>query len=258
MVPMDHGPVHGSFPLTSMTPWCPFLDGPCMDGPWINGWSVHQYPLGCPSNANEPIARARAWTFWSLLSALGYVVTTVSLNTSDHFLPQNRERLWIMGYRDDLCGQASHADVQEFLKAKTALLAHGNTSISVDDVLLPEHHPTIARTLEHARAAPMMQQQHSAKRVKWQDDNISRLGLDTWLTNRLHVPDDLLEAYPGFKLLNPRQRDCLMTAGVELPTEKPIVANVMSSTQYLSVSNGHFPTITPKGIFFLCNRVRQP
>jgi len=90
-----------------------------MDGPWINGWSVHQYPLGCPSNANEPIARARAWTFWSLLSALGYVVTTVSLNTSDHFLPQNRERLWIMGYRDDLCGQASHAHVQEFLKAKT-------------------------------------------------------------------------------------------------------------------------------------------
>jgi hypothetical protein len=163
-----------------------------------------------------------------------------------------------MGYRTDLIGRASHSEVQSFLRRTCTHLSLDNQRLSIDDILLPEYHPSVARVLDHARACPFMEQPHSPKRARWMDDNISRVGLDQWLSNRLHVADDLLDAFPGFKLLRPRHLDCLMTAGIELPTDEPIIANVNGSTQYLSISEGHFPTITPKGIFFLCDRVRQP
>ena len=195
--------------------------------------------------------------YWYMLSAIGYVVTTVKLNTADHFLPQNRERLWIMGYRTDMSGGATPSDIQGFLRATTTCLSKGNKRIGMNDVLLKEWDPSVARFLERARVAPVIESTGS-KRMKWAEDNIERVGLDQWLSQRLHMADDMLQAFPGCKFLRPRHLDCLSTAGIDLPTEQNIVANVQGSTQYLSVSHDIFPTITPKGIFFLCNRVRQP
>ena len=179
------------------------------------------------------------------------------LNTADHFLPQNRVRLWIMGFRTDMAKQASTSDIQQFLRTTTKQLATANNSIGVNDVLLKEWDPSVARMLERARDAPVITQS-STKRIKWQEDNIERVGLDQWLSCRLHMAEDMLETFPGCKYLRPRHIDCLSTAGIELPTEKCVIANVNGSAQYLSISRNIFPTITPKGIFFLCNRVRQP
>ena len=174
----------------------------------------------------------------------------------NHFLPQSRDRLWIMGIRRDLVPTFSELDVTNFLLEVVDRTSKGNPRLSLNDVLLQEYHPSVAKVLDNAAVAPVAEP-NPTKRLKWCSDNIDKLGVDVWLTNRLHVPEDMLIAHPGFKMLSQRQMDCLMARGLHLPTEQQIIANTNDSTDHMTITQDHIGTITPKGIYFMCDRVRQ-
>ena len=192
---------------------------------------------------------------------LGYAVHTVELNTLDHFLPQHRVRLWIMGARrDTFTGKLTESEVEQLFHTITTNLSQPpNVRLSLGDVLLAETHPAIARMLDLASAAPECLSEgraNSAKRVKWASDHIDMVGVDQWIDNRLHIDEQLLQMYPGFKLLTSRQLDLALTRGISLPTENDVCLNLSQTAHFATLSKGYTSTITPKGWFFLCNRVR--
>lgn len=91
-----------------------------------------------------------------VFSAINYFVFTVPMNSMKLFLPQNRARLWFIGFSRDFLDTigVDIGELEAAFRKIVEVLEDGNELMPLGQVLLPETHPAIDRYLAMAEATP--------------------------------------------------------------------------------------------------------
>ena len=126
---------------------------------------------------------------------MGRLVYAKLLNTLDHFLPQQRQRYYIIGMRSDMAGVMTREQVQSFCSVTMSRLTRANPMLSVSEVTFPDIHPLVAGMLEAARqTAGDRCLDRMSKKQKWASDHIMKLGIERWLSlSSLEMDDDMAD-----------------------------------------------------------------
>ena len=142
-------------------------------------------------------------------------------------VPISRQRVWILAIPAE-CFEGAELSFKEATMVAQDILERlmvGQTR-SIEDYLLPEHHPAIinmlheARRLEVPKALKRQKVRDSssagAKALSWPEQNtilFESKGLDWWVSSV--PPADTMEAWPGLKVLTYRQFDIIRLSGID-------------------------------------------
>ena len=191
-----------------------------------------------------------------LLRLAGYWVSVHTVNAATVFLPQERNRLWIVGVRTDLaCKFDSHLATEpmyeQFMASTLAVLTTGNECLDVDDFLLDDTDAAVINDIaDHSS--------HHANpgKDKWIDKHIAYMGLSAWLASTSILDPELDLLYPGLATFTPRQLDLCECLCVPLPDPQGRIVNVSQSLDFCHATpHNRIGTITPGGRFLLADRV---
>ncbi len=169
------------------------------------------------------------------LASIGVVTKAFLLNPLLFGIPQRRPRLWLIGVRRALL-QSHGLTEDDFYKRvkETIHLCLRHPMNSVEDFMLPPHHPAVLR---HTMAMGTLPEKHPPH------ESLS----DRW--------------FPGLRALSTREWSTLRARGLdELPENHPRVLDTTQMPARADFSGegagGPIACITPRGTFFHTGQVR--
>ena len=194
------------------------------------------------------------------LRSLGYVVIWRLSNALDCGVPQNRSRIWFVGWRRDLI-----VDVESFTRLLEQTMEecfNDHPMMSLDDALLPEDHPFVLEADDVAGASSSMRSPPSTVSLtktkgmrKWVDKARQREKKQTrHLPAHTHWRPELECVYPAYKKLPERCRQLLDGMDVRFPEVVATIVRLDQSEAGKGVDQ--IPCITPSGMFWAAHQCR--
>lgn len=194
------------------------------------------------------------------METLGYFGVVVKLDPRLYASPQSRPRLWMAFWDKRMLTEygMSEETVYSIFTSVIDRLSNNYGKTKLADVLLPEEHPALARTLAQAIEKKKASADSDAKNFKWPGkhfDECSASGKKWWDAKPL--PPQLRKTFPWLQVASERELDVLRMMNVQFPEQEcRLVCTQLSLDRARAASTDESPCVVPRLRGWLTSKCR--